>query len=95
MISTNLDFDRDGDTASIKQSMQAAKANKVYVNTKHSSDGRSLEGFWVPYSPNDSMALFLLTFCLAQSEGVDYYSVYDKDGNRIKDFNKEQFPKRI
>lgn len=71
-----------------------ARANKIYVVTKHSQDGRSLEGFWMDYNPDEPYALFLLEFALGHSAGVDYYSVYDEHGNRISDFVEELSPKR-
>lgn len=59
------------------------RANKVYVNTKYSQDGRQLEGFWLDYSPEEPFALFLLTKTLDKSSFVDYYDVYDAAGNRL------------
>jgi len=70
------------------------RANKIYVVTKHSQDGRSLEGFWMDYNPKDNYALFLLQFTLNASDGVDYYSVYDANGERDKNFLAEHWPKR-
>jgi hypothetical protein len=94
MISSTLNFSDAEDAQGRKLAMQAARKNMVFVNTKHSQDGRSLEGVWIPYNPNDSYALFLLTFTLDQSEGVDYYSIYDANGDRIKDFDQTRWPKR-
>lgn len=75
------------------------RANKIYVNTTYSSDGRSLEGYWMDYdsskTPEATYALFLLERVLNQSEGVDYYSLYDENGNRDSRFRKENQPKRI
>lgn len=77
------------------------RANKIYVHTKYSSDGRTLEGFWMDYDPSPepsaSYSLFLLEFVLNNSEGVEYYSVYDQNGDCCK-FTQNEFnprPKRI
>lgn len=61
----------------------AAKAYKIYVETKHSFDGRSLEGFWLDYDPNETVSLFLLTRCLDLSEYVESYTVFDGSGDRV------------
>lgn len=73
------------------------RANKIYVCTKFSSNGRSLEGYWVDYdssSPNSNYALYLMEHTLNHSEMVEYYIVYDKDCNIVQDFDKEHRPKR-
>jgi hypothetical protein len=61
-----------------------ARANKVYVNTKISSDGRSLEGFWLDYDPDDNYALYMLQHVLNASEMVDYYWIFDREGTRME-----------
>lgn len=74
------------------------RANKVYVCTKYSSDGRSLEGYWMDYNSSASestYALYLMEHTLNHSEMVSYYIVYDKDGTPVADFDKERNPKRI
>jgi hypothetical protein len=72
-----------------------ARANKVYVNTKSSFDGRSLDGFWLTYDPLENYSLFLLEQVLNASEMTDYYSVYDHEGNRVDPVCKVRQSKRI
>lgn len=59
-----------------------ARANKVYVHTKYSTDGHYLEGFWIDYQPDDTRALFLLQFTLDNNPKVEFYTIYDKNGDR-------------
>jgi hypothetical protein len=78
--------------------MGVARANKVFVNTTYSSDGRNLEGFWLDYDPTDKngrYALFLLERMLNSAPGVERYSVYNAEGARDKVFNAELYPKRV
>lgn len=73
------------------------RANKIYINSKYSGDGRHLEGIWLDHDsekPDSWYALRILEFILNLSEGVDYYTVYDKDGNAMRDFDKQHSPKR-
>jgi len=73
-----------------------ARKNKVAVKTKYSSDGRYTESLYIDYDPTrPGYALFLLENVLNTSEMVDYYSVYDKNGERVTDFNPERFSKRV
>lgn len=60
------------------------RANKILVNTKYSPDGHYLESFWIDYSPEDRYALFLLEFTLKNNPMVDFYMVYDENGNRVE-----------
>lgn len=59
------------------------RANKIYVETYHSCDGRSLDGFFVD-RPTDPLNHFLLEkFVLSISPGVRSWTVYDDDGKFI------------
>lgn len=69
------------------------RANKVFVETSYSSDGRSLESFWLDYNPEERYALFLLQFALDSSEGVVRYAVYDANGMRMPNPSMEKHPK--
>lgn len=71
------------------------RANKIYIHTKYSSDGRTTEGFWVDYNPDDlSYGEHLFELTLNASEMVEYYIVYDGKGEKIENTNKEYYPKR-
>lgn len=82
-------------TLTSKHQQKTNRPNKVYVCTKYSSDGRSLEGFWLSYDPKDGYALFLLEQTLNTSGMVSYYSVYDENSNVVKSNTPAVHPKRI
>ena len=70
----------------------SARANKMFVLTKNSQDGRSLEGFWIDFEINsdNSYPNFLFLSVLDSSEMVENYSVFDKNGKRM-DVVQKQF----
>lgn len=88
MISVNLPFVEG-------QNLRIGRSNKVQVETSYSSDGRSLEGVFIDYDPQETYSLFLLEHVLNSAEAVKSYSVYDENGSRITGFNQERFPKRV
>ncbi len=76
----------------------AERANKVFVNTTYSQDGRNSEGFWLdcdPSIPEQSFALYLLTVVLEASPTVESYSIYDAEGVRTTNFDGTRFAKRV
>lgn len=55
----------------------------IKVVSKHSSDGRSLDTFWLDHTqatPEDRYATFLLLEILDTSSMVDSYTVYHENG---------------
>lgn len=59
------------------------RANTVWVETRYSTDGRSLEGFNIPYKHAGSMSLLLLEKILNTSTYVNLYIVYDEKGEPV------------
>jgi hypothetical protein len=73
------------------------RANKLFVTTTCSQDGRNRDGFWIdcdPSVPDQSNALYLLTVVVDASSAVESYSIYDANGNRDTNFDSARFPKR-
>lgn len=61
------------------------RANKVYVQTKYSSDGHYTEGYWLSYSlsdPGSQYAMFLLVKTLNSSDMIEWYAIYDENGDK-------------
>ena len=73
-----------------------AFANKIRVTPKYSSDGRGYDAsVYMDYSPKDGFALYMMERILNSSDNVVSYSVFDEKGERITDFDKSSFQKRI
>ena len=73
-----------------------AFANKIQVTPKYSINGRGYDAsVYIDYSLKDGFALYMIELILNTSDNVDYYSVYDENGNRVTGFDKNNFRKRI
>ena len=73
-----------------------AFANKIRVTPKYSIDGREYDtSVYIDYSLKDGFALAMIEYILNTSDNVYCYSVYDENGNRVTDFDKNNFKKRI
>lgn len=88
MLSSVLKYVED------RKDIKKAREFVVAVTSTCSSDGRSLDPFYIDWSPNDTYCLFLLENALNASTGIKEYSVYGENGVRLTEFDRARYCKR-